>query len=150
MSVTLRKSRKFTFEYTETVDGKEKVEASFNFEFPFSEDKEYSSIAAELKKKLIPDATTDEDKEKNDVAVRLLATQARDRELRSCLKSCVGVDMEIDIEGGETEVVPCVITLEDGTIDEDAQKVAFEFIKSQNGMMAKIICAQAGLSIKNL
>ena len=179
MSLVLQKSRKFQFEYIEKIHddaGKEidKVTASFNFEFPFSEDKEYSSIAKDIKERLIPDAKTDEDKEKNSVALNLLMTQARDKELRCALKSAPGVDMEVESyrdptteemeaqnvtisknskgedKVKELNIVPLIITKEDGSIDVDNQKVAFEFIKSQAGMMEKILCAKAGLSIKNL
>ena len=137
----LRKSRKITVEYVED----EKVEASFTFDFPFSEDKDYSYLATELKKKLIPDAESDEDIAKNKEEIALILAQSKDVEMRRALISCEGVKIETE----EGKIIPCIVST-DNVVDEIHQKVAFEFVKNQNDMMEKLLLAKSGISLKNL
>ena len=81
------------------------------------------------------------------IAVSAETNQGLDSQVAHHFGRCPFFAM-VEVEG-EEENVPLVITAEDGTVDEEAQKVAFEFINSQPGIKEKIILAGAGLSVKN-
>lgn len=157
MAIKLSKTRKFTFDYVETEIEKDengnivydekkqpkkidKCEATFTFEFPFSEQRDYTKISDLIRKSLISDAKTEAEKAHNNDAARMLAPMARELFLRTALIDCTGLEYD------NGEVIK--IKNSDGTVNEHNQKIAYEFVKSTY-LFSKINEASTGLSLKN-
>jgi len=116
------------------------IEASVTFDFPFAEDKDYASIQNMIRRKLIPDATSEKDKKHNDQEIQKLAGNVQDMLYRKALVACTGFQ---DEDGNDITIKDA-----DGKLIELNQKMVYEWVKTTD-IYGKVVMASSGLSSKN-